>query len=124
MAILNYLEGNKKHPSAEEVYSNMKELYPSMSFATVYNTLQVLREKGGLQELTIDSTRRRYDPDARHHHHIICMKCKKISDLHADILLDLPDNEKKGYKVFGNHIEFYGLCPECRHDAHEEFAQE
>jgi Fur family peroxide stress response transcriptional regulator len=113
MAILKYLEGNKDHPSAEEIYNKMKELYPNMSFATVYNTLQVLKERGGLQEITIDPSRRRYDPDINLHHHMICMKCKKISDINIDIALELPEEERRGFRVLGNHIEFYGLCPGC-----------
>ncbi|PHJ36752.1 hypothetical protein P378_20455, partial [Desulforamulus profundi] len=50
LAILNLLEGNAKHPSAEEIYNQLKPQYPSLSLATVYNTLEILAKAGELQE--------------------------------------------------------------------------
>jgi len=112
LAILKYLEGNKNHPSAEDIYREMKKAFPTMSFATVYNTLEALRGHGCITRLTIDPERRRYDPDTTLHHHLICSRCKKIVDIHMGFDISLPDT--KGYKLIGSHIEFYGICPECR----------
>ena len=81
LAILDFLDGNSSHPSAEEVFSAVKEKYPTMSFATVYNTLDILKQRGDLLELTIDPYRKHYDPDTRSHHHILCSKCGKIGDV-------------------------------------------
>jgi len=92
-------------------------VYPTMSLATVYNTLETLKEKGSISEITIDPCRKRYDHDSRPHHHLICMKCKKILDIHKEYELNVPDEQKEGYQIHGNHIEFYGLCPECKKSA-------
>lgn len=113
MAILEYLEGNTEHPSAETVYRAVKQRFPTMSFATVYNTLERLRERGGLLELTIDPSRKRYDPNTDPHHHLICLKCKRIVDVKADFKLNVPEEQRKDFKVTGTHVEFYGVCPEC-----------
>ncbi len=114
IAILDYLDGNKEHPSAEDIYKAVSEKFPTMSFATVYNTLESLRQKGGVQALTIDPDKKRFDPNAEPHHHLICLKCKRIADIHNDYQLNVPEDKMAGYEIVGNHIEFYGICPECR----------
>ena len=114
LAILQYLEGNTDHPSAEMIYNTVKKQFLTMSFATVYKTIEALKKSGHLLELTIDSQRRRYDPETGQHHHLICINCKKISDIHKDFSIDIPVEEKESFDIIGNHIEFYGICPECK----------
>jgi len=114
LAILSFLDGNKSHPSAEEIYRAVLKNFPTMSFATVYNTLEALKNKGTLQELKIDSEKRRYDPDISAHHHLICTKCKSILDIHKDIRIDLSEEMTQGFELSGNSIEFYGLCQKCQ----------
>jgi len=114
LAILNFLDGNKTHPSAEDIYKAVVKTFPTMSFATVYNTLEALKNKGTVQELKIDSDKRRYDPDISHHHHIICTKCKNILDVYKDFRIDLSEDLTQGFELTGNSIEFYGICQKCR----------
>jgi len=85
-----------------------------MSFATVYNTLEILRNKGNVWELTIDPDKRRYDPNTNPHHHLICIKCKRIVDIYTELGLTIPDEMAEGFELKGNHIEFYGICPKCK----------
>ncbi|HDL21057.1 MAG TPA: transcriptional repressor [Nitrospirae bacterium] len=113
IAILEYLDGNVNHPSAEEIYNAVAKKYPTISFATVYNTLETLKRKKGILELTIDPRRRRYDPNTEPHHHIICVQCRKVADVHADFDLRLPESNVEGFKVLSKQVEFYGICPEC-----------
>lgn len=113
LAILEYLDGNTSHPAAEDIYREVKKRFHTMSFATVYNTLEVLKRHGGVLELTIDPERKHYDPNTALHHHLICLKCKKIVDVHTDFKINIPADQRQGFKVTGNHIEFYGICPEC-----------
>jgi Fur family peroxide stress response transcriptional regulator len=114
LAILGYLEGNTLHPSADEIYSAISKKFPTMSFATVYNTLDALRQKGEVRELTIDPGKKRFDPDTRPHHHLICVRCRRIADIFTEYELPLSDSESAGFEIVGNHIEFYGVCPKCR----------
>ncbi len=114
LAILDYLEGNTLHPSAEEVYRSVTKKYCSLSFATVYNTLNTLAQAGIVRELTIDPERKRYDPNVEPHHHLICVKCKKVVDVFEDITVGMPQDIEKDFSVFGNHVEFYGTCAACR----------
>jgi len=114
LAILDYLEGNTSHPSAEDIYKAVSVQFPTMSFATVYNTLDSLKEKGYVLELTIDPAKKRFDPCTDLHHHLICTVCSRVQDLHIDFSIDLPDHVKANFTITGNHIEFYGICPVCR----------
>jgi Fur family peroxide stress response transcriptional regulator len=114
LAILSYLNGNTSHPSAEDIYKAVQEQFPTMSFATVYNTLEALKNKGNVQELKIDHSKKRYDPDSTVHHHLICNKCKNIIDIRKDFNLSLPDEMTEGFDMLGNSIEFYGVCSKCK----------
>jgi Fur family peroxide stress response transcriptional regulator len=114
LAILDYLAGNTMHPSAEDVYRAVTKKHFSLSFATVYNTLNTLAQAGAVRELTIDADRKRYDPNTEPHHHLICLKCRKIIDVFEDIPVGKPKCIEKRFSVFGNHVEFYGQCPACK----------
>ena len=114
MAIMGFLEGNRSHPSAEDVFASVSKRFPFMSLATVYNTLERLSKDGKLLELSIDPGRKRYDPDTRPHHHIICTSCGKVADIHHEFDLLVPEGNNSGFSIRSNHVEFYGLCPECK----------
>jgi len=114
LSILEHLDGNTCHPSADDIYRVVAKKNPSMSFATVYNTLNTLVQTGALRELTIDPDRKRYDPDTSAHHHLICLDCKKVADIPGDIPVEIPRGVARDYTILGSHIEFYGLCATCK----------
>ena len=114
LAILSFLDGNKTHPSAEDIYKAVIKQFPTMSFATVYNTLEALKNKGNVQELKIDSAKKIYDPDISRHHHLICIKCKSIADIQKDFKISLSEDLTHGFDLLGNSIEFYGICQTCK----------
>ncbi len=114
IAIFDYLEGNKEHPSADDIFRAVSRKFPTMSFATVYNTLSTLRNQGRLRELTIDPAKKRYDPDSSEHNHLICDGCRRVVDIEKKFDLDLPARYRNEFTVLNNHVEFHGLCPECR----------
>jgi Fur family peroxide stress response transcriptional regulator len=118
IAILTFLDGNTGHPTAEEIFAGVRETYPTVSFATVYNTLQALTTRGQLTEVTINPERKHFDPNTEPHHHAMCSGCDKIVDIFDDYseALSLPQNVGDGFEGFsitGNHVEFYGVCADC-----------
>ncbi len=117
LAILRYLDCNKEHPSAGDIYRAVSKEFPTMSLATVYNTLKALKQKEGVHELSIDPDKKRFDPNTDSHNHLICVSCKKIVDIHYGFDLTLPNTEQCDFEVLSNHIDFYGICPECRNSA-------
>ncbi|MBI5468241.1 MAG: transcriptional repressor [Deltaproteobacteria bacterium] len=114
--ILRFLEGNTSHPTAEDIYREIKKKYGTVSFATVYNTLQALKERGELLEVTIDPERKHFDPNSTPHHHIICGSCGKIEDVFEDYsgALKLPEKVLEKFTATGNHIDFFGICADCK----------
>jgi Fur family peroxide stress response transcriptional regulator len=114
MAIMKYLEGNTDHPSAADVFKSVSRRFPTMSFATVYNTLQTLKDKGHLLELSIDPDKKRFDANPTSHHHLICVSCRRIVDVTRTFNLALPEDERYKFQLIGTHVDFYGICPECR----------
>ncbi len=116
LAILKYLGSNKSHPTAEDIYNAVSKEFTTMSFATVYNTLELLRDKGTVKELKIEQGKKRYDPDTRPHHHLICIRCNLLIDIYKRFRLRVPEKITEGFEIKGNHIEFYGLCPDCQNN--------
>ncbi|MBI4827037.1 MAG: transcriptional repressor [Nitrospirae bacterium] len=114
LAILDYLRDNTSHPSAEDIYKIVLKNFPTMSFATVYNSLEAMKKSNCINELNIDPAKKRYDPNMSPHHHIICKNCNVIYDIHKNFDLSLPASMKRGFELLGNHIEFYGLCEKCQ----------
>jgi len=114
IAIMQYLEGNTGHPAADDIYKALVQQYPTMSMATVYNTLEVLKNRGHLRELTVDPQKKRFDPNVQPHNHLICVACKKIVDVHSAIKVLFPPEEQGGFEIVGHHIEFYGRCASCK----------
>ena len=115
LMIFKVLENNTSHPSAEQVFKRVKKIYPTVSFTTIYKTLETLRNLGEVRELTIDEERKHYDPNTSIHHHFICSSCKKILDIFEDFShhVKLPDSIKNDYTVSGFQISFHGTCKEC-----------
>ena len=116
LVILQFLEGNTSHPTADEIYTEIKKSHPTVSFATVYNTIETLCKRGEVKEVTIDPGRKHFDPNPTPHHHIMCTSCNGIGDIFEDYseALRLPAKVTRDYTVTGNHVDFYGLCKTCR----------
>jgi Fur family peroxide stress response transcriptional regulator len=116
MAILKFLEGNTNHPTAEDIFREIRKSNPTVSFATVYNTVQALKDRGEILEITIDPERKHYDPNHKPHHHLLCTACNRIADVFVDYseALRLPQHILDSWSVMGSHIDFYGVCTDCR----------
>lgn len=109
--ILRLLEGNRAHPSAEEIYRKARRRLPSVSFATVYNNLQGLLSSGDLAEVRIDRARSRFDPCTASHAHAICVKCGAIADLRTKS--PSLSGRPAGFRLLRCNVEFFGICPAC-----------
>jgi Fur family peroxide stress response transcriptional regulator len=116
LAIYKFIHSRKDHPSADQIYHEMKKQYPTISLGTVYKTLHLLNDMGLLQELGFPEGSIRYDPNTNLHINIVCSKCGKIYDhktknvknLWAAVLSEL-DIEPKGQR-----IDIYYECDDCK----------
>jgi Fur family peroxide stress response transcriptional regulator len=114
LAIAGFLEGNKDHPTAEDIYEALKPRFPTMSLSTVYNTLHSLEREGRIHELPVESGRCRFDPEPTPHHHLVCLECRKVLDIERDFPVRLTPREARGFRALHPHIVFYGTCPDCQ----------
>ena len=116
LAVYNALTHTTAHPSAETLYRDLLEDYPTMSLATVYKSLNIFCEAGIVQELNVGEDSFRYDANVKAHPHIRCQHCGKVDDVSA-----LPTDSfqqqiaaETGYQLTGQQYYFYGVCPECQ----------
>ncbi|MCM8803540.1 MAG: transcriptional repressor [Candidatus Omnitrophica bacterium] len=111
--ILNYLIENKSHPSVDEIYSFLISKIPTLSKATIYNTLKILCEKKVISEILIEEDEVRYDFIEKQHMHFRCKKCKKIYDIYKKCdVVNYKDID--GHKIEEHHIYLLGVCKNCR----------
>ncbi len=117
MAVTEFLSRSRNHPTVDEIHRNIQRRYPTMSVATVYSTLKLLKELGEIQELSIRKRGKAcFDPNPGLHHHLLCRKCGKILDIDFNHPSNCPIMAKEsidGCKVEEVQAYLYGICPEC-----------
>jgi Fe2+ or Zn2+ uptake regulation protein len=86
VAVADYVLETEDHPSAEQVWARVKERFPMLSRATVYNTLNLFVEKGLLRELVLAEGKVVFDPKLSPHHHFIDDETQGIVDIPWDAL--------------------------------------
>ncbi len=116
MAIIDVLKDNHTHPSVEEIYQKLAPRYPTISYATIYKTLETLCEIEEIIEVNIEPHKKRYDPFTHPHHHFRCLSCGKIEDVSLEDVAfpQIPADVKKKYGIMHATLYLYGLCPACR----------
>jgi len=116
LAIYEVLKTCNMHPTAETIYDIISSDYPTMSLATVYKTLDLLKEAKIIQELNISGNTARYDVNPAPHPHIICTKCGKIENVDMKISKNLLNKARKStdYNIGNIQLYFFGVCPYCK----------
>jgi len=116
LAIVKILAKSKTHPSVEDIYDQIKKDFPTMSLATVYRNIVLIKSLGEVLELGFPDGSNRYDGNKPFPHpHVICIKCKTIVDPDLDSL----DNMKKevavetDFKILNHRLDFFGICSTC-----------
>lgn len=110
--ILEFLQKNRVHPTADQVYLGIKDDMVSISKATVYNVLNLFVEKKIIHALTVFGTETRFECDTNPHIHLKCIKCGKIIDISQEC--ELHNNKIiDGHKILDYQINLQGICKEC-----------
>ena len=109
------------HMSAEDVYEMLQREGSEIGLATVYRALDLLSELGILVQIDFGDGCARYelntvDPNVHHHHHLICLKCRKVIEFEDDLLDDLEADiaKKSGFQILNHQVKFFGYCKDCR----------
>jgi len=117
IAILGYMNAHRTHATADEIYLALKQTSPSLSVATVYNTLRSFFDAGIVRELRFGDQASRFDLNMTPHHHLICDRCGTMVDVY---LPDVPVRDvahEHGFRADSYHVEIRGLCPTCQQPA-------
>jgi len=114
------IENEKDHLSAEDVYLKVKDKAPEIGLATVYRTLELLAELKVVDKINFDDGVARFDlrkEGAKHfHHHLVCMECGRVDEIHEDLLPKVEERVESEYqfKILDHRLTFHGICSECQ----------
>jgi len=116
LAIVKILAKSESHPSVEDIYDQIKKDFPTMSLATVYRNIILVKDFGEVLELGFPDGSNRYDGNKPYPHpHVICIECKKIVDPDLDSLDDLKNEvaAETHFKILNHRLDFFGICSNC-----------
>lgn len=114
-AILTYLRSTKEHPTAETVYSKLREEYPHISLGTVYRNLNLLSDSGEILRLDCGDGMDHFDATVAPHYHFICKSCGRVLDLEMSSIESIDEKAAENFegKIEGHQVYFYGRCKGC-----------
>lgn len=114
--ILEELQRNRQHMTADELYGLVRKQMPRISLATVYRNLEFLSESGMIAKLEVSGRQKCFDGDVAGHDHVSCLQCHRVENVFLDLEKeDCPSHGVvDGYIIIGRRLEFVGLCPECQ----------
>lgn len=103
------------HPSPEDIYEGVRREIPSISLATVYKNIRTFLDRGLLREVSFHHGSLRVEPNHKPHHHLVCVRCKTITDLDEDKLGPMRFLKKlpRGFQVQRIAVDILGICQAC-----------
>ncbi|GIV08145.1 MAG: transcriptional repressor [Fimbriimonadales bacterium] len=117
VAICKILAESKDHPTAMMIYHQLLPQFPTLSLATVYKTLNVLKTMGLIHTLgDAGDGAEHFDADLAPHINLVCVKCHSVVDFDESLIDSVQQAvaKRSGYEIQGARIVYYGLCPHCR----------
>jgi Fur family peroxide stress response transcriptional regulator len=117
--LVRLIAASEGHPSAAQLFAKIKTQFPTMSHATVYKTLALLKDMNQVLEIDLRDDSHYDGNHPQPHPHLICIKCKKIID--GEVSLDQESirtlEKVSGYMILRLQISLYGLCPDCKKES-------
>ncbi len=116
--IKDFLCTRKDHPTADIVYTNVRQQYPNISLGTVYRNLTLLSDMGEIQRLRLGDGVDHFDADTSPHNHFVCRQCGCVLDLSMESIDHITETAGKNFsgKIEGHITYFYGICENCCRD--------
>lgn len=118
IAILELLIAGKAPYTAQEVYQKLKENNPlkSIDLASIYRNLDRFVKRGLVSHCQLSDATLRFELNKEeHHHHIVCISCRRVDPLlTCPLEVSFSDNIAKGYRNLSHKLELYGTCPSCQ----------
>ena len=117
LAIVGIVAKSEDHPSVENIHDRIKNDFPTMSLATVYKNIELIKQLGEVLELGFPDGSNRYDGNKPNPHpHVICIRCKKILDPELESLDEMQKEvaSETNFKILYHRLDFFGVCSNCR----------
>ena len=110
------MQGMAGHPSPEEIFAEVRQRIPAVSLATVYKNIHIFVENGILREVSLHHGSQRLEMNERQHHHLVCSRCKTITDIDAEGIALIPQHRDLGvgFQVERYAVDVIGLCARCQ----------
>ncbi len=114
-AILTMLRSRYDHPTAEQLYTDLKADFPRLSLGTVYRNLSLLESLGEVIRITTDGAGDRFDANAHNHYHFACECCSRVDDvpIPMDLAIDEVAHKALGAQIKRHSTIFFGVCKNC-----------
>ncbi|HZB45326.1 MAG TPA: Fur family transcriptional regulator [Pyrinomonadaceae bacterium] len=113
-AVLEYLTRVAGHPTAEQIGAALNRRFPQASRATVYNTLNALRDAGLVREVRLEDAVARYESETGPHHHFVCRECGRLEDVPPESFdPPAPRRLAGGHRVETCEVVLRGVCAAC-----------
>ncbi len=109
--IYNNVMSRKDHPTAEQIYEDVKKEIPNISLGTVYRNLNFLADEGKI--LKVDLEKSVFDSTLEVHNHMLCEKCRRVVDVDVDFD-KVNFFDKIGNIITKADIRFTGICAQCK----------
>lgn len=114
-AIIAMLRERYDHPTAEQLYTDLKQEYPKISLGTVYRNLALLESMGEIMKLSSAGESDRFDGNANNHYHFECTECRCVFDVPIPVQKELEAAAAKALnaKICSHSLIFRGVCENC-----------
>ncbi|NMC14232.1 MAG: transcriptional repressor [Chloroflexi bacterium] len=117
LALIRLLSTSEGHPNAMQLYESLRLQFPTISLATIYKTLALLKDEGEVLEIDLHNDSH-YDGNKPYPHpHLICTQCHKIFDgdeITAIQKINQEIEDRYNFQISRHQLVFYGMCWECR----------
>jgi Fur family peroxide stress response transcriptional regulator len=115
IAICRFATSSREHPTAGRIYKEVRKQYPTVSLATVYKTVDVLKELHMVQELAVTDGDSRFDSNTEAHVNLVCVECGSVRDSDNQIIQDVVEKAARAarFNVTGQSLALYGVCHRC-----------
>lgn len=115
LAIIKALLASAEHPRADAIYARVRKEHPHISLATVHRTLETLCDIGEARKVTMLHDSARYDGNIMPHHHVVCVKCRRIRDIEIPELDKMLEGRSGlgEFKLLGSSLEIHAVCDRC-----------
>jgi Fur family transcriptional regulator, peroxide stress response regulator len=125
LAVIRALLASENHPSTDEICAAVRRKHPHVSLATVHRILDQFCEVGEARKVTLLHDVARYDGNVEPHHHVLCVRCRRVHDIEIPAVDKLLEGTASlgPFALLRCSLEIEALCRRCRLDEKRTHAQ-